>query len=146
MTSVAPAYLAPTWRYAGDDWEGANALTFPVWATPPVYAADGVTITTPGIPRDLTGCTVEGILRLQSRCVAPAPTITSLPILSGAISGDPKAGMIALSLSKTQTAAFPRQDYTAWSDPRRAALLVQPMVLDANGDVVTVGLQQLFVF
>ena len=145
MTIAAPAYLAPAWRYAGDDWSGANALTFPVWAIPPVYAADGVTIVTPGVPRDLTGCTVEGVLRLQSRCATPAPTTSSLPTPTGAISGDPTAGIITLSLSKGQT-AFPRQDYAAWGDPRRAALLVQPMVLDANGNVVTVGLQPLFVF
>ena len=143
--TAAPAYLAPAWRFAGDDWMGANALTFTAWATPPVYAADGVTIATAGVPQDLTGYTVIGALLYQPRCPnAPSPAGASLPTPTGAIVNATQ-GLISLSLLATQT-AFPRQSFAQWGNAGAALLIAQPKIVDANGKAVTVGLQQLFVF
>lgn len=148
MTNVvigAPAYLAPDWRYAGDDWLGDNALTYVVWATPPVYESDGVTVETAGVPRDLTGCTVTGVLQYQTRCGTPPPATSPLPAPTGALSSTPINGVFTLSLAKTLT-GFPPQRLREWGDPDRARFIVRPKVVDADGNVVTVGLQPLFVF
>ena len=138
----APAYLAPDWRYAGDDW----TLTFVVYEVAPAYAADGITIATPGVPQPLVGCSVTGTARYQSRSVSslettpPAGSIA----MTGAVS-DAANGLITLALTAAQT-VFPRQALEDWGDPRCARLLIQPKVVDAGGNQVTVGLQPLFVF
>ncbi len=145
MPFSAPAWLTPDFRYAGDDWTGDNALLFTVYGAAPVFAADGVTVLTPGVPRDLTGYTVSGTLRLQSPS-APGldPTHGSAtPIPTGTLV-DPAGGVIALSLPAGRTQQLPRQPY-GLSDPSQALLIVQPRVVGPQG-AVTVGLQQIFVF
>lgn len=145
----APGYLDPGWRYAGNDWTGDNALQYIVWSVPPVYDIDGVTVITPGVRRDVTGCTVSGALHYQpyTSRFPPQPQRTSLSgiVPTGSILGDPTQGEIALSLARPYT-GFPAQSFDAWGDPARALLLAEPMVTDPGGTLVTIGLQPLFVF
>lgn len=141
MTIAAPAYLAPTWRYVGDTW----VLTYVVYETAPVYAADGVTIVTAGVPLPLAGYTVTGTLAYQPRCLgAPSPSQPAPIALVGAVT-DPVNGIISLTLLPSQT-VFPRQSLAAWGDPSRALLIAQPRVTDPSGVVTTVGLQPVFAF
>ena len=47
-----PFHLVLTgWQGVPVEWDGT------VWETPPVFAPDGVTVVTPGVPEDLTGWT-----------------------------------------------------------------------------------------
>ena len=141
MTTAAPAYLAPTWRYAGDTW----VLTYVVYETPPVFAADGVTITTAGVPQPVAGYTVSGTLAYHTRCPGtPSPAQPGPITLVGAVS-DPVNGIVTLTLAAAQT-VFPRQAIESWGDPRRASLIAQPRITDPTGVVTTIGLQPLFVF
>lgn len=157
MTAVAPAspaYLAATWRYVGDDWSGSNALTYQVWTTPPVpavYAADGVTVVTPavaGVPYNLTGCAVSGTLRYTPRPfgASGAAPFTGLATPTGSIVGAPIAGTIALSVLRGTTVSIPRQDMSVYGQPGTSLLLAQPMITDATGMLVTVGVQPVWVF
>ncbi|WP_158810260.1 hypothetical protein [Beijerinckia sp. L45] len=147
MTNIvagAPAFLAPDYRYAGDDWTGANALTYIVYDAAPVYASDGVTITTPGVARNLTGVTVTGTLSYLQRAGQCIPNRSPrLITMTGALI-DPVNGVIALSLAAAQT-IFPAQAFEAWGDPRRALLIAQPKVVGTDG-AVSIGKQPLFVF
>ena len=148
----APVWLTPVYRYAGDDWqdENGNSLTYVVYAVQPVYAADGVTITTPGQPRNLTGWSGTGTLEYQTPVnqIEPASP-TGLVTMTGAIVGEPTAGTISLSLTAAQT-VFPRQSFALIKngilDPLKALFIAQPRVLDASGKIVSVGRQPLFVF
>ena len=147
---LSPTYLAADWRFARDDWQGSNALTYTVYSVQPDYADDGVTITTPGVPMDLTGFTAQGVLSYR-----PTPFVRNgryqdqsldrpLPTPVGAVT-DPTNGVFTLSLSRDAT-VIDRQDLSCWGDPTRSKLLVRPQIVDPSGNVITQGLQPLFVF
>jgi hypothetical protein len=147
----APAYLTADWRYAGDDWQGANALEYTVNATDAVYATDGVTVTTPAVPLNLNGFEVKGVIYLRRQASVtygryqpsdPGSPIAFTPI--GAVV-DAINGIITLSLPSAQT-LFPRQPLAAFEDPDSSLLLIRPQVVDGSSNVLTVGLQPLFVF
>ena len=158
MTIISgPAYLTPTWRYAGDDWAGSNALTYTVYSVAPVYADDGVTITTPGTPMDLTGFTVSGRILGRSRPVVSVngkfgaePYCLPIQGVAGGIILA-TAGTIVLSVPKAGMIA-PRQDMNDWYGDiasnqagARSRLIARPMISDPSGNLITVGLQPLYV-
>ena len=55
------------------------------------------------------------------------------------------AGLISLSLMRGLT-EFPRQPHADWGNTSLARLIAKPKIVDAAGEVTTVGLQPLFVF
>lgn len=161
MTSpLGPAYLPPTWRYAGDDWTGTNALTYTIYSVPPVYAADGATVATPGTPMDLTGYTVAGAVlhRPRDGVFGQRYGAQASPPLSGVTAAVLSAvsGTLALSVAKADTAALARQDVAAWygdvaegqavPSGRCSLLIARPVIVDPSGAAVTVGEQPLYVF
>ena len=141
----APIILPPTYRYAGDDWRGANALQFVVYAQGPTLDASGFIIGD-GVPRPLDGCTVIGTARFQQPSgSAPAGAIAMTGVVL-----DVTQGLIALELPAARTVAIAKQDPTLWqgpsTDPRQAPLVVQPGIRGADGRVVSIGMQPVFVF
>ena len=88
-----PEDLPAQYRGADEDWSGTTAFTFVRWVTEPVEAADG-TVTTPGVPRDLTGCTARGLLyerRLFERLPLGSPAQAPVPLdgdITDAINGE----------------------------------------------------------
>ena len=153
-TPAGPAYLTPTWRYAGDDWSGSNALIYTVYQSD----AQGNPTTT---PMDLTGFTVSGTVAYRSRSIGLAsghyrecPPDKHLLGVSGAIILA-TAGTIALSVPKADTIVLSQgtADWyrdiasgqvvpSGWS----ARLVARPAVTDPSSNTVTVGLQPLYVF
>ena len=137
MTTLVPGYLAPASRYAGDDWAGSNALKFSVYTILPVLNSDGTV--TAGTLMNLTGFSVLGTIWKRSEgSPLPAPT--------GAILGDPTLGTITLSLASQYTQGLPTQSYADWSNPDLSFLLVRPRIVDPAGNIITQGIQPLFVF
>lgn len=165
MPAPSPQYLTPTWRYAGDDWSGSNALAYTVYSIQPIYQLDSdgnieydssgnPIVVTPGTPVNLTGFTIIGKIqrRVPSRYAYSTPGASlpsSLPLLTlptGAIVGDPTLGKISLSLASSYT-DLPRQKISDYSvSPDLSLLIAQPIVIDASGNKVTSGLQPLFVY
>ena len=147
---IAPSYLAADWRYAKNDWQGANALQYTVYSVPPVYGSDGVTIVTPGTPMNLTGFTVTGEISYRAR-----PFVRNGRYQTGGNGGpllnvvgavlNATAGTITLSVPRTSS-IIERQSIECWSNPDASILIAEPQIVDAQGNVVTVGLQPLFVF
>ena len=150
-TTPGPAYLTPTWRYAGDDWSGSNALVYTVYQSD----AQGNPTTT---PMDLTGFTVSGTIVGRSCPVVSVngrfgeqPFCPPIQGVTGAIISA-TAGTIALSVPKADTIA-PRQDMSDWYGDIASGqigacsrLIARPMVSDPSGNLITVGLQPLYVF
>jgi hypothetical protein len=147
---LSPTYLAADWRYARNDWQGANALAYTVYSVQPVFASDGVTITTPGTPMNLAGFTVQGSVYFRAQPgvdglrYVPGGLGASLPQVTGAIV-DAVNGKITLSVPRTAT-IVPRQPIECWADPDRSRLIAEPQIVDPSGNIITVGLQPLFVF
>lgn len=151
MTMLLPTYLAADWRYAGDDWQGSNALTYTVYSTNPVFADDGVTVISEGTPLNLTGYTAQGTITsrpvpfVRDGRYQEAPLGSPLPVPTGAVT-DPSNGVFTLSLPRAVTLGVPKQALSCWSDPSQSRLLVRPQIVDPAGNVITQGVQPLFVF
>ena len=147
----SPTYLTADWRYAGDDWQGANALEYTVNATDAVYASDGITVVTPAVPLNLTGFTVTGIIYLRRQASVfreryePATLGNPLPFVPVGAVVNALNGIITLSVTREQT-NFPKQFLGSFSDPDSSVLLVRPQIIDPSGNMITQGLQPLFVF
>jgi hypothetical protein len=147
---LSPTYLAADWRYADNDWQGANALAYTVYSVQPVFASDCVTITTPGTPMNLTGFTVQGAIYnraqpgVDGQRYVPGGIGAPLPQVVGAVV-DAVNGRITLSVPRTAT-IIPRQRIECWSNPDLSRLLAEPQIVDPSGNIISVGLQPLFVF
>jgi hypothetical protein len=145
----SPTYLTADWRYAGNDWQGANALKYTVYGDA-VYGSDGVTIITPATPLNLTGYTVTGSIYdraqpgVDGQRYVPGGIGAPLPQVTGDIA-DAVNGRITLSVPRTAT-IVPRQRIECWSNPDLSRLIAEPRIVDASGNIITVGLQPLFVF
>ena len=135
-----PEDLPPQYRGADEDWSGTSAFTFTRWVTEPVET-DGV-VTTPGEPRDLTGCTARGLLyqrHLFERFPLGSPVQAAVE-LAGDITA-PLAGEFELTLAQDIVLTLTAQDRF---DPRSRYVL-RALVTDPSGRENWVGTVPVFV-
>ena len=138
-----PEDLPAQYRGADEDWSGTSAFTFVRYITPPDLAPDGVTVVSPGVPRDLTGCTARGLLYERTLFERfPLGSPIQVPVqLDGDIT-DAVNGEFELTLAQAIVATkLTAQDRF---DPRSRYIL-RALVTDPSGRENWVGTVPVFV-
>ena len=132
--------LPAQYRGADEDWSCTSALTFVRWATEPVVAPDGTI--TPGVPRNLTGCTARGLFYERRKFERfPLGSPIQAPVaLAGAIT-DAVNGEFELTLLEATVLTLTAQDRF---DPRSRNIL-RALVTDPSGRENWVGTVPVFV-
>ncbi len=137
-----PEDLPAQYRGADEDWSGTSAFTFKRWSSPPDFAADGVTVIAPGVPRDLTGCTARGLLyqrdlaeRFPLGAAIQAP-VTLMGDITDALNGE-----FELTLAQSIVLTLTAQDRF---DPRSRYIL-RALLTDPSSKEAWVGTVPVFV-
>ena len=136
-----PEDLPAQYRGADEDWSGTSAFQFTRWAIAPVEAADG-TVTAPGVPRDLTGCTARGLLYERGLFERfPLGSPIQVPVaLTGAVT-DALDGEFELTLRQSIVLTLMVQDRF----DLRSRYILRALVADPSGRENRVGTVPVFV-